>query len=124
MTKPQTMLQLSGRSYNPAALTNATVLVIDVQEEYRSGVLALPALNRALPEITRLLAAARRPALRSSMFTTWALAAACSIRRAFVGRSCPKPRPSPASPSWPNDCPMRSPAPSCTNCCRGSAGSI
>ena len=43
MTKPQTMLQLSGRSYNPATLTNATLLVIDVQEEYRSGVLALPA---------------------------------------------------------------------------------
>ena len=59
MTKPQTMLQLSGRSYNPATLTNATLLVIDVQEEYRSGVLALPALDRALPEITRLLAAAR-----------------------------------------------------------------
>ena len=59
MTTPQTMLQLSGRSYAPATLANATLLVIDAQEEYRTGVLALPALPTALPEITRLLAAAR-----------------------------------------------------------------
>lgn len=59
MSKPQTLLQLSGRSYAPATLANATLLVIDVQEEYRSGAMALPELNPALEEITRLLAMAR-----------------------------------------------------------------
>lgn len=60
MPQPQTLLQLTGRGYAPARLTNATLLVIDVQEEYRGGVLALPALDTSLEEITRLLAAARR----------------------------------------------------------------
>lgn len=59
MSKPQTLLQLSGRSYAPATLTNATLLVIDAQEEYRTGALALPNLAPALEEITRLLALAR-----------------------------------------------------------------
>lgn len=59
MSKPQTLLQLSGRSYAPATLANATLLVIDVQEEYRSGAMALPDLNPALEEITQLLALAR-----------------------------------------------------------------
>jgi nicotinamidase-related amidase len=59
MSKPQTLLQLSGRSYAPATLANATLLVIDAQEEYRSGVMALPSLGTALPEITKLIAAAR-----------------------------------------------------------------
>ena len=59
MSKPQTLLQLSGRSYAPATLANATLLVIDAQEEYRSGAMALPELNPALEEITRLLAMAR-----------------------------------------------------------------
>lgn len=60
MSQPQTMLQLSGRSYAPAKLGDATLLVIDVQEEYRSGVLALPDLPAALDEINTLLAAARQ----------------------------------------------------------------
>jgi nicotinamidase-related amidase len=59
MSKPQTLLQLSGRSYAPATLANATLVVIDVQEEYRSGAMALPNLEPALEEITRLLAVAR-----------------------------------------------------------------
>jgi len=59
MSKPQTMLQLSGRSYAPATLANATLVVIDVQEEYRTGTLALPGLSEALGEIGKLLAAAR-----------------------------------------------------------------
>lgn len=60
MSKPQTLLQLSGRSYAPATLANATLLVIDAQEEYRSGAMALPNLAPALEEITRLLALARQ----------------------------------------------------------------
>ena len=50
MSKPQTLLQLSGRSYAPATLANATLLVIDAQEEYRSGAMALPNLAPALAE--------------------------------------------------------------------------
>ncbi|WP_313009896.1 cysteine hydrolase family protein [Stutzerimonas nitrititolerans] len=59
MSKPQTLLQLSGRSYAPATLANATLLIIDAQEEYRIGAMALPNLQPALDEITRLLAIAR-----------------------------------------------------------------
>lgn len=59
MSQPQTMLQLSGRSYAPAKLSNATLLIIDAQEEYRSGTLALPDLQAALTEVSRVLQAAR-----------------------------------------------------------------
>lgn len=59
MSLPQTMFQLTGRGHAPASLGNATLLIIDAQEEYRSGVLALPGLDPALAEIASLLAAAR-----------------------------------------------------------------
>ncbi|QLF92234.1 cysteine hydrolase [Pseudomonas sp. ABC1] len=59
MSKPQTLLQLSGRSYAPAKWANATLLVIDAQEEYRNGALALPNLEPSLSQITRLLKTAR-----------------------------------------------------------------
>jgi nicotinamidase-related amidase len=58
-THPQTMFQLTGRSHAPASLKSATLVVIDAQEEYRSGVLQLPGLDEALAEIAALLAAAR-----------------------------------------------------------------
>ncbi|TLX59332.1 cysteine hydrolase [Stutzerimonas nosocomialis] len=59
MSLPQTMFQLSGRGYAPAKLANATLVIIDAQEEYRDGVLALPGLEAALKEVSILLAAAR-----------------------------------------------------------------
>ncbi|PAU63989.1 cysteine hydrolase family protein [Pseudomonas indica] len=59
MSQPQTMFQLSGRGYAPATLSNATLLIIDAQEEYRSGALALPGLDAAAAEIASLLGAAR-----------------------------------------------------------------
>ncbi|MVW75721.1 cysteine hydrolase family protein [Pseudomonas xionganensis] len=59
MSIPQTLLALTGRSHAPAKLGNATLVVIDAQEEYRSGVLQLPGLDPALEEIAKLLAAAR-----------------------------------------------------------------
>lgn len=59
MTIPQTLLALTGRTHAPANLRNATLIVIDAQEEYRSGVLKLPGLDAALAEITQLLKAAR-----------------------------------------------------------------
>jgi nicotinamidase-related amidase len=59
MSTPQTLLALTGRVHAPASLSNATLLIIDAQEEYRSGVLQLPGLDAALEEIAKLLAAAR-----------------------------------------------------------------
>ncbi|AYC33271.1 cysteine hydrolase [Pseudomonas cavernae] len=59
MSQPQTLLQLTGRSYAPASLQHACLIIIDAQEEYRSGMLPLPGLDAAVGEITRLLAAAR-----------------------------------------------------------------
>ncbi|WP_286978994.1 cysteine hydrolase family protein [Pseudomonas sp.] len=59
MSYPQTLLQLTGRSFAPATMRNATLLIIDAQEEYRSGVLQLPNVESALSEIANLLAAAR-----------------------------------------------------------------
>ncbi|TRX76831.1 cysteine hydrolase family protein [Pseudomonas mangiferae] len=60
MSAPKTMLQLTGRGYLPASLGQATLLIIDAQEEYRSGVLSLPGLDAAVAEIAALLAEARR----------------------------------------------------------------
>ncbi len=59
MSYPQTLFQLTGRGHAPATLGNATLLIIDAQEEYRSGVLQLPGLDAALAEIAKLLTAAR-----------------------------------------------------------------
>lgn len=59
MSYPQTLFQLTGRGHAPATLGNATLLIIDAQEEYRSGVLQLPGLDAALAEIAKLLSAAR-----------------------------------------------------------------
>lgn len=56
---PQTFYQLTGRGHAPANLSNATLLVIDAQEEYRSGVVQLPGLDAALVEIAKLLDAVR-----------------------------------------------------------------
>ncbi len=55
----KTILQLTGRGFAPAKLKNATLLVIDVQEEYRMGALPLPDLEAAVAEIVDLVAAAR-----------------------------------------------------------------
>lgn len=59
MSQPQTFFQLSGRGYAAANLNNATLVIIDAQEEYRSGALPLPGLDEAVAEIAALLKAAR-----------------------------------------------------------------
>lgn len=124
MTKPQTMLQLSGRSYNPATLTNATLLVIDVQEEYRSGVLALPALDRALPEITRLLAAARAAGAPIVHVHHLGISGGLFDPQGFRGQIMPEAAPLPGEPVVAKRLPNAFPAPSCMSCCRSSAASI
>src|SRR5690606_3952831 len=59
MSDPKTLFQLLGRGYSPASLGKATLLVIDAQEEYRSGTLQLPDIEPAIAEIATLLNAAR-----------------------------------------------------------------
>ncbi|MDD0843442.1 cysteine hydrolase family protein [Pseudomonas sp. Gutcm_11s] len=59
MSDPKTLFQLLGRGYAPATLSKATLLVIDAQEEYRSGALQLPNVEAAISEIATLMDAAR-----------------------------------------------------------------
>lgn len=59
MSHAQTLYQLTGRGHAAAQLGHASLLIIDAQEEYRSGVLRLPGLDAALAEIVSLLNAAR-----------------------------------------------------------------
>ena len=59
MSVPKTMLQLSGRSYPPATFANASLIIIDAQNEYLSGPLALAGMDEALANIGQLVAAAR-----------------------------------------------------------------
>jgi len=60
MTQPLSLLQHYGRAFAPARLSNATLLVIDPQMEYRMGPLALPGLDPAVEQIGILLDAARQ----------------------------------------------------------------
>lgn len=60
MTQPQSLFEITGRGFSPARLANAAVVVIDSQEEYRSGVVKLPEIDSSIREIQRLLEAARK----------------------------------------------------------------
>jgi nicotinamidase-related amidase len=59
MSDPKTLFQLLGRGYAPATPGKATLLVIDAQEEYRSGALRLPDVEPAITEIATLLQSTR-----------------------------------------------------------------
>lgn len=59
MTEPKTLLQLSGADLSPARLRDATLVLIDLQNEYLEGPLALPGAEPAVAEAARLLGAAR-----------------------------------------------------------------
>lgn len=56
---PKTLLELAGANPAPASLKDATLVVIDAQNEYVSGPIALPGVGPALGAIADLLAAAR-----------------------------------------------------------------
>ena len=56
----KTMFQLTGRGYAAANLSNASLLIIDAQNEYLSGPLALSGMDAATANIARLLDAARK----------------------------------------------------------------
>ncbi|MDJ0945214.1 MAG: cysteine hydrolase family protein [Kiloniellales bacterium] len=59
MTRVMTLLEMAGALRQPAALSRATVVVIDAQKEYDGGGLALPELPPKTAEIAALLARAR-----------------------------------------------------------------
>ena len=48
MSAAKTLLQLSGADLRPAALATSTLLIIDAQNEYLDGKLALPGVTPAL----------------------------------------------------------------------------
>jgi nicotinamidase-related amidase len=57
--RPKTLLEIVGATVRPARLRDAAIVVIDAQQEYVDGLLALPEVAPALDEIGRLLARAR-----------------------------------------------------------------
>jgi nicotinamidase-related amidase len=57
--RPKTLLEIAGATVRPARLRDAAIVVIDAQQEYVDGLLALPEIAPALDEIGRLLARAR-----------------------------------------------------------------
>ncbi len=59
MSGAKTLLRMAGANPAPAKLSDAAVVIIDAQNEYVSGKLALPGVEAALGKIADLLAAAR-----------------------------------------------------------------
>ena len=55
----KTMFQLTGRGYAAATLNNASLLIIDAQNEYLEGPLALSGMPAATANIALLLEAAQ-----------------------------------------------------------------
>ncbi|MDH3229702.1 MAG: cysteine hydrolase [Alphaproteobacteria bacterium] len=56
---PKTLLQMAGADLAPSKLSESTLVVIDAQNEYRSGALPLAGVDAAVREIAALLARAR-----------------------------------------------------------------
>lgn len=56
---PKTLLQLAGADLAPARLEDAVLLLIDMQNEYLDGPIAVPEAGPAIDAAGRLLAAAR-----------------------------------------------------------------
>jgi nicotinamidase-related amidase len=59
MTAAKTLLQLAGADLNPAKLSDACLVLIDLQNEYLSGPIAVPDANAAIGNAARLLSRAR-----------------------------------------------------------------
>ncbi len=56
---PKTLLEMSGADLRPSALAQSAVVIIDAQNEYLDGKLALPGVGPAVEAMARLLAKAR-----------------------------------------------------------------
>jgi nicotinamidase-related amidase len=59
MSRPKTLLEMSGAPQAPSALSQSAVVLIDCQMEYVDGPLALPGVKPALEEAKRLVERAR-----------------------------------------------------------------
>ena len=59
MSEPKTLLSMAGAPMDPSKLSDSALVLIDCQNEYVSGVLALPAVAPALAEAAKVLARAR-----------------------------------------------------------------
>jgi nicotinamidase-related amidase len=59
MSTPKTLLEMSGADLRLPALSDATLVIIDAQNEYLDGKLALPGVRPAVDALARLLAKAR-----------------------------------------------------------------
>jgi nicotinamidase-related amidase len=59
MSDPKTLLQLAGADLEPPKLANACLVVIDMQNEYLDGPVALPEARAAITHATSLLSRAR-----------------------------------------------------------------
>jgi nicotinamidase-related amidase len=64
MTKPQTILELAGSRIATPPLGEATLVLIDYQNEYRDGPLMLVRVEAAIARASALLQAARRAGAR------------------------------------------------------------
>lgn len=59
MTAARTLLQLAGADLAPAKISQAALVLIDLQNEYLAGPIALPGAEAAIANSARLLAGAR-----------------------------------------------------------------
>jgi len=59
MTPPKTLLELAGADLSLPSLGQSCLVLIDLQNEYRTGPLALPGADAAIASATRLLSLAR-----------------------------------------------------------------
>jgi nicotinamidase-related amidase len=59
MSEPKTLLELAGADLKPATMSNATLVLIDYQNEYVAGPLGLPGAAPAIERAARLLRLAR-----------------------------------------------------------------
>lgn len=60
MPKPTTLRNIAGLPATPGALADSVLVLIDCQNTYREGIMALSGIEAALDEAARLLAAARQ----------------------------------------------------------------
>ncbi len=64
MAAPKTLLELSGADLRPPRLRDAALVMIDLQNEYLAGPIALPDATSAIANATKLLARAREAGAR------------------------------------------------------------
>ena len=59
MNAPMTLLQMAGADLKPASLTDAVLVMVDLQNEYVTGGLPLPGVDAAVAQAAKLLERAR-----------------------------------------------------------------